>query len=376
VASERSHSRARYLAPSDVLLPTLALATSLHRGDDILRAPNHSLCRCDDTFLAPSYRNSYLIFNHSVFTVGDKDSIETKLSWRWCRDNFLLPSDEVTLIRCKQKSSGWIPMDTVKTLSDASLAKDWLPGEIAHTVSRMEHKLIVIETTHDAGDALAKFAELECPKDAILVMGSRGRQGWRKTLLGSVSANVTQHSTLPVLVVRSRKYRDIPDLTSDTIGQAYLGMTAIGKQRKIAIAFDGSDAAVQLVTWATKYALTTSDQVHLLHSASHETPEQTLVATANRQTCISVITDFQKTNETGTVDSVLLDAGGDVRDLIVDHVEAMGGALDLLILGTRGIKGTLKRALLGSVSSYCLAFAPCPVIVVPGAVAAAAEPAA
>ena len=54
----------------------------------------------------------------------------------------------------------------------------------------------------------------------------------------------------------------------------------------------------------------------------------------------------------------------------------MGGALDLLILGTRGIKGTLKRALLGSVSSYCLAFAPCPVIVVPGAVAAAVEPAA
>jgi nucleotide-binding universal stress UspA family protein len=62
--------------------------------------------------------------------------------------------------------------------------------------------------------------------------------------------------------------------------------------------------------------------------------------------------------------------------VVVDHVEAMGGALDLLILGTRGIKGTLKRALLGSVSSYCLAFAPCPVIVVPGAVAAAAEPAA
>ena len=29
-------------------------------------------------------------------------------------------------------------MDTVKTLSDLSLAKDWLPREIAHTVSRME----------------------------------------------------------------------------------------------------------------------------------------------------------------------------------------------------------------------------------------------
>ena len=33
-------------------------------------------------------------------------------------------------------------MDTVKTLSDLSLAKDWLPGEIAHTVSRMEHNRV------------------------------------------------------------------------------------------------------------------------------------------------------------------------------------------------------------------------------------------
>ena len=129
-------------------------------------------------FLAPSWLGTatkVLACSTLSYTVGDKDSIETKLSWRWCRDNFLLPSDELVLVRCRAKSSGWIPMDTVKTLSDLSLAKDWLPGEIAHTVSRMEHKLIVIETTHDEGDALAKFAELECHKDAILVMGSRGR---------------------------------------------------------------------------------------------------------------------------------------------------------------------------------------------------------
>ena len=42
-------------------------------------------------------------------------------------------------------------MDTVKTLSDVSLCKDWLPSEMASTVSTMEHKLMVIETTHDPG---------------------------------------------------------------------------------------------------------------------------------------------------------------------------------------------------------------------------------
>ena len=61
---------------------------------------------------------------------------------------------------------------------------------------------------------------------------------------------------------------------------------------------------------------------------------------------------------------MLLDMKGDLRDLIVDYVEDMGGAIDLLVMGTRGIQENLKRAVLGSVSSYCLAYANCPVVVV------------
>ena len=155
-----------------------------------------------------------------LFAVGDKDSVETKLSWRWCRDNMLLPSDNLWLVHARRKDSGWVPLDSVKTLSDVSLAKDWLPSEIAHSIHGMQHKLIVIDTTHDTGEALLKFISLETPRDAILVMGSRGRQGWRKFLLGSVSSYVVQYAPIPLLVVRSRKYRDIPDLTSDTVGAA------------------------------------------------------------------------------------------------------------------------------------------------------------
>lgn len=255
-------------------------------------------------------------------------------------------------------------MDTVKTLSEASLAKDWLPSEIEAGIRDMEHKLFLIETTHDTGDAMIKFLNLECPRDAIVVMGSRGRQGWRKTLLGSVSSYVVQNSPVPVLVIRSRKYRDIPDLTSDTVGAAYLGMTQIGKQRKIAIAVDGSANSVLLVKWAIKNCLKESDEIHLLHSAASETPEQTLSSVAEVNTCKSELAEFQKSNQMGSAASILLDVKGDIRDLIVDYVEEMGGAIDLLVMGTRGIKGNLKRAILGSVSSYCLAYANCPVIVV------------
>ena len=51
-------------------------------------------------------------------------------------------------------------------------------------------------------------------------------------------------------------------------------------------------------------------------------------------------------------------------DSIVDYIESLH-SVDLLVMSTRAIKGTLKRALMGSVSSYCLYHANCPVLVVP-----------
>ena len=66
---------------------------------------------------------------------------------------------------------------------------------------------------------------------------------------------------------------------------------------------------------------------------------------------------------------MLLDVKGDLRDHIVDYVEDLGGAVDLLVMGTRGMRGNPQRAVLGSVSSYCLALANCPVLACPGDVA-------
>ena len=39
---------------------------------------------------APSFEEMTFTEPRTVlFAVGDKDSVETKLSWRWCRDNLL-----------------------------------------------------------------------------------------------------------------------------------------------------------------------------------------------------------------------------------------------------------------------------------------------
>jgi|TARA_B110000977_G_scaffold155556_1_gene197865 nucleotide-binding universal stress UspA family protein len=360
--------------------------------------PAHSTSFEDMTFTEP---------RTVLFAVGQKESIDTKLSWRWARDQFILPSDQIWLVHTRKKQSGWIPLDSVKvrrrplsstpcsqqfpfreersshdyfltlslcfsfkTLSDVSLAKDWLPAEIAQSIQGMQHKLIVIDTTHDPGEALLKFISLETPRDAMLIMGSRGRQGWQKFLLGSVSSYVVQYAPIPLLVVRSRKYRDIPDLTSDSVGAAYLGMTTPGESRTVAVAVDGSASSLAIIKWACKNAFKTNDQIHILHSAVDETPIQMADVAKQVEKCMAELAEFQKDEVAGNATSVLLDIkGGDLRDLIVDYVSDLGGAVDLLVMGTRGIKGNLKRAVMGSVSSYCLSFANCPVLVVPSDIA-------
>jgi len=50
----------------------------------------------------------------------------------------------------------------------------------------------------------------------------------------------------------------------------------------------------------------------------------------------------------------------DGRDALMSQLEAD----DLLVIGTRGLGGVLGLVL-GSVASYCIRNAPCPVIVVP-----------
>ena len=55
-------------------------------------------------------------------------------------------------------------------------------------------------------------------------------------------------------------------------------------------------------------------------------------------------------------------AEGNVRDELINWVET--NDVDVLVVGSRGLGNALKRAVMGSVSSYCVQHAGCAVMVV------------
>jgi len=108
--------------------------------------------------------------------------------------------------------------DTVRAVCAWSLGasgEDWMaqPGVSAEGQRRAErmvrdavgrvrsdHPSVAVETTIVEGPPARVLVDLSAEAD-LLVVGSRGRGGFSGLLLGSVSHQVVQHATCPVVVV-------------------------------------------------------------------------------------------------------------------------------------------------------------------------------
>lgn len=190
----------------------------------------------------------------------------------------------------------------------------------------------------------------EAGVDAI-AMGTKGRSGVGRVVLGSVTENVLRTASVPVLAV--------PPAASDH----ELTVEAV---ENVLLPTDGSEAATAAVDWGIAIADAFDAMVHALHS----------VDTGRVPTVVEpseVLTDLERVGEdaletvrerakaagvsvTGTV------ANGPPARVIDDYV-ADGGA-DLVVIGTHGRSG-LERQLLGSVTENVVRAVDVPVWCVP-----------
>ena len=201
-----------------------------------------------------------------------------------------------------------------------------------------------------AGQLLCELAA-EITAD-VIVIGSSGRSGLGRAMLGSVSDYVARNSPCPVLVTRHGE-------------QPSAGPIVIGS--------DGSDAAIHAAS--AGLAVLVPAPIVVVSAAEafrHPLPydgslEEHVIATDAELASIDAAREAETTK---ALDDTIAAIGRDGVERRVDHgrpaeviceVATEVGAR-VVVIGSRG-RGVVSRAFLGSVSDHVIRHAPCPVFV-------------
>lgn len=265
------------------------------------------------------------------------------------------------------------------TWSTLPVANTWSPLHDAeeirqHAVEVIErHGSHTVDVTTRAVEGGATEVLLEAAADAdLLVVGSRGRGGFRGLLLGSVSAACVQHATCPVLVHRGEDTTTPDTTTPDTTA---LDPTAQVPTRHaptthhgpgtIVVGVDGSPESGRALRFAVLLARKLGHDVRTITTwqwpaalnrdeppFDHWSPEQDALSTASSALDAAedlIDDDVHVRSELveGPAAEVLLEASRDAT---------------LLVLGSRGLGG-FRGLLVGSVGQECAQHASCPVVI-------------
>jgi nucleotide-binding universal stress UspA family protein len=221
-------------------------------------------------------------------------------------------------------------------------------GEVAQAHLRLAEGHPGFER-HPSDDVVRAAEEIGA---GLVVLGSRGRGGVRRALMGSVSDSVVRHAHCPVMVVR---------------GEPVVFPT------KILLATDGSKDAELAATVVADLAQSSGSKLHVVAvfpAAGYvhpyyevrfpEAAEQ--LRREGREEAQQVLDEqVKRVREAGeNIPEAHLRTGEPEKE-IVALAEELG--VGLITMGSRGLGG-IRRALMGSVSDVVVRHAHCPVLVV------------
>lgn len=196
----------------------------------------------------------------------------------------------------------------------------------------------------------------------LVVVGSHGRTGFRRALLGSIAERAARLSPSPVLIVREHTR---PEVVQPEALPPF-------PPKCIVVPTDFSETSRHGLEYAASLARRTGAKVKLLHVLPAlgtqplgwaDAAPTALWSEATRQRVERIRVQMSRETET-------LLAGLDVKLDYTEGVEATEIAAaarthdcDLIVLASHGRSG-LSRALLGSVAERTARLAPCPVLIV------------
>jgi nucleotide-binding universal stress UspA family protein len=192
----------------------------------------------------------------------------------------------------------------------------------------------------------------------LICLGTHGRSGFKRVILGSVAEKVVQHAGCDVLVVRSPE-RDFLQADQDSL-----------TLRRILVPTDFSDSSRFAVETGRSWAERFQAEFHLLHVVEDHSPSVAQVNLADPvfQSCYHELVrrGEQQLNDLGVSG---LPPSSIRRKVVVgnpiDRIDeyASEHSIDLIVMGTHGRRGP-SHWMIGSVAERVVRSAPCPVLVV------------
>jgi len=220
-------------------------------------------------------------------------------------------------------------------------------------VSLIEHE----ETGPDPAPVILRYAE-EHDID-LIVMGTHGRRGIRRMMVGSVTEEVMRLSPCPVFTVRR------PDRPDESTGAWTVD--------RVLAAVDLSERSIFAARHAARLAATYEAKLTLALVIDAVMLPTSMVPYAEAEVPTVDFEELQRKAEKDLADladhlqdevpalrghvEIRVEVGHPVRDL-VEMIETTG--VDLLVLGSHGRTG-VERFLMGSVAEQLVRLAPCPV---------------
>ena len=204
---------------------------------------------------------------------------------------------------------------------------------------------------------VAILAEAAEQKPDLLVLGTHGRAGFKRLLLGSVAERVIRRSTCPTLVVPPRA-ADIPAATPVRF-------------RQIVCAVDFSEWAVVAATLGIHLARQTAAHLTLLHAIQR--PPELLEDATDPDFNVDRIRAAAEADALRRLRDLLPHAS-DIPGAITTRVEegeayrailrtASDVHADLIVMGVRGRNAT-DLTIFGSTANHVVREAACPVLIV------------
>jgi nucleotide-binding universal stress UspA family protein len=251
----------------------------------------------------------------------------------------------------------WIPV-AFDGAFDAGTYQRLLDDERREAQARLdrlapEGGLRVTKRLEDGPPAARILSVAESEGVDLLVVGTHGRTGLNRLLMGSVAEHVVQAASCPVVTVRP-------------LPGAARGL--IRPFTRIVYPTDFSPAATRAWPWVRALAAATGAEIDLVHVLIEVVPDRHVDPAFLAQAAQAIRADAARSAE-----QFLATCGfprerihvqfahGVEADAIVHWAQSRGA--DVIVMGTHGRTGLLRLAL-GSVARRVLHAAPCPVLTV------------